>query len=144
MDDFENDLQKTVNSQDLSNNSAKINASKDDSTLFAKGSRMQSFLKIPGSPVDKDAVYPLLRKLKRVIREAGLNALISFPVVHCPQSYGVVLQAEERTNSIGKVIPGWKIVYSGDTRQCPELIEASRNATNLTQVDLTCSMKSKL
>ncbi|KAI5439796.1 hypothetical protein KIW84_025245 [Lathyrus oleraceus] len=126
LDDFENDLQKTVNSQDLSNNSAKINASKDDSTLFAKGSRMQSYLKIPGSPVDKDAVYPLLRKLKHVIREAGLNALISFPVVHCPQSYGVVLQAEERTNSIGKVIPGWKIVYSGDTRPCPELIEASR------------------
>ena len=131
LDDFENDLQKTVNSQDLSNNSAKINASKDDSTLFAKGSRMQSYLKIPGSPVDKDAVYPLLRKLKHVIREAGLNALISFPVVHCPQSYGVVLQAEERTNSIGKVIPGWKIVYSGDTRPCPELIEASRNATVL-------------
>ncbi|KAI5413932.1 tRNAse Z TRZ4, mitochondrial isoform X2 [Lathyrus oleraceus] len=131
LDDFENDLQETVNSQDPSNNSAKINASKVDSTLFAKGSRMQSYLKIPGSPVDKDAVYPLLRKLKRVIREAGLNALISFPVVHCPQSYGVVLQAEERTNSIGKVIPGWKIVYSGDTRPCPELIEASRNATVL-------------
>lgn len=131
LDDFENDLQETVNSQDPSNNSAKINASKVDSTLFAKGSRMQSYLKIPGSPVDKDAVYPLLKKLKGVIREAGLNALISFPVVHCPQSYGVVLQAEERTNSVGKVIPGWKIVYSGDTRPCPELIEASRNATVL-------------
>ncbi|KAL5056956.1 hypothetical protein RYX36_028560 [Vicia faba] len=131
LNDFENDLQETVNSQDLSNNTAKINASKVDSTLFAKGSRMQSYLKVPGSPVDKDAVYPLLRKLKGVIREAGLNSLISFPVVHCPQSYGVVLQAEERTNSIGKVIPGWKIVYSGDTRPCPELIEASRNATVL-------------
>ncbi|CAI8611911.1 unnamed protein product [Vicia faba] len=131
LNDFENDLQETVNSQDPSNNTAKINASKVDSTLFAKGSRMQSYLKVPGSPVDKDAVYPLLRKLKGVIREAGLNSLISFPVVHCPQSYGVVLQAEERTNSIGKVIPGWKIVYSGDTRPCPELIEASRNATVL-------------
>ncbi|XP_058780560.1 tRNase Z TRZ3, mitochondrial isoform X1 [Vicia villosa] len=131
LDNFENDLQEKVNSEDLNNNSAKINASKLDSTLFAKGSRMQSYLKIPGSPVDKDAVYPLLKKLKGVIREAGLNSLISFPVVHCPQSYGVVLQAEERTNSIGKVIPGWKIVYSGDTRPCPELIEASRNATVL-------------
>ncbi|XP_004486765.1 tRNase Z TRZ3, mitochondrial isoform X2 [Cicer arietinum] len=131
LDDFENDLQETVNSQDLSNNNAEINASKVDSTLFAKGSRMESYWKRPDSPVDKGDVYPLLRKLKRAIHEAGLNALISFPVVHCPQSFGVVLKAEERTNSVGKVIPGWKIVYSGDTRPCPELIEASRGATVL-------------
>ncbi|GAU10965.1 hypothetical protein TSUD_112590 [Trifolium subterraneum] len=131
LNDFENDLQETVTSQDLSNNNAEINASKVNSTLFAKGSQMQSYWKRPGSPVDKDAVYPLLRKLKGVIQEAGLSALISFPVVHCPQSYGVVLKAEKRINSVGKVIPGWKIVYSGDTRPCPELIEASRDATVL-------------
>lgn len=129
--DFENDLQETVNSLDLNNNNAEINASKVDSTLFARGSPMQSLWKRPGSPVDKDTVYPLLRKLKGVIQEAGLNTLISFPVVHCSQSYGVVLEAEKRINSVGKVIPGWKIVYSGDTRPCPELIKASRDATVL-------------
>ncbi|CAL0324114.1 unnamed protein product [Lupinus luteus] len=80
---------------------------------------------------DKDAVSPILKKFKGVIHEAGLKSLISFPVIHCPQAFGVVLQAEERSNSVGKVIPGWKVVYSGDTRPCPELVEASQGATVL-------------
>ncbi|XP_020209333.1 tRNAse Z TRZ4, mitochondrial [Cajanus cajan] len=132
LDAFEDDFQGNLaSSQNLNNNNGDSNASKVDSTLFAKGSRMQSYFKRPGSPVDKDAVSPILKKFKEVIQEAGLKALISFPVVHCPQAFGVVLKAEERTNSVGKVIPGWKIVYSGDTRPCPELIEASRGATVL-------------
>uniref|UniRef100_A0A2N9IXI7 ribonuclease Z n=1 Tax=Fagus sylvatica TaxID=28930 RepID=A0A2N9IXI7_FAGSY len=100
-----------------------------DSTLFAKGSRMQSYWKRPGSPVDNRMALPILKTLKEALSEAGLEALISFPVVHCPQAFGVVLKAAERINSVGKVIPGWKIVYSGDTRPCPELIEASLGAT---------------
>ncbi|PNY10429.1 zinc phosphodiesterase ELAC protein 2-like, partial [Trifolium pratense] len=129
LDDFENDMQETVKSQDLSNNNAEINASKVDSTLFAKGSQMQSYWKRPGSPVDKDAVYPLLRKLKGVIQEAGLSALISFPVVHCPQSYGVVLKAEERINSVGKVIPGWKIA-TFEEGMVEEAIAKNHSTTN--------------
>ncbi len=43
------------------------------------------------------------------------------PVVHCKKAYGVVV--EHKT--------GWKIVYSGDTRPCPELAEAGRNANLL-------------
>ncbi|XP_014499505.1 tRNase Z TRZ3, mitochondrial [Vigna radiata var. radiata] len=132
LDAFEDDFQgNSVNSQTLNNNNGDLIASKVDSTLFARGSRMQSFFRRPGSPVDKDVVSPILKKFKEVIQEAGLKALISFPVVHCPQAFGVVLKAEEKTNSVGKVIPGWKIVYSGDTRPCPELIEASRGATVL-------------
>ena len=100
-------------------------------TLFARGSRMQSYWRQPGSPVDHSAAYPFLKSLKKVLREAGLEALISFPVVHCPQAFGIVLKAAERVNSVGKVIPGWKIVYSGDTRPCPELVDASRGATVL-------------
>lgn len=115
-----------VNSQDMNNDDSEVIASKVDSTLFARGSRMESFWKRPG--VDTDVV---LKKLKEVIKEAGLSALISFPVIHCPQAFGVVLTAEERTNSVGKVIPGWKLVYSGDTRPCPELVEASQGATVL-------------
>ena len=131
-DDFEDGFPGIpVNSQDESNNNREVIASKVDSTLFARGSRMQSYWKRPGSPVDKDAVSPILEKFKGVIHEAGLKALISFPVVHCPQAFGVVLTAAERTNTAGKVIPGWKIVYSGDTRPCPELVEASRGATVL-------------
>ncbi|XP_061374803.1 tRNAse Z TRZ4, mitochondrial isoform X2 [Gastrolobium bilobum] len=120
-----------VNSQDVNNNNGEVIASKVDSTLFARGSHMQSYWKRPGSPVDKNAVSPILKKFKEVIEEAGLKALISFPVIHCPQAFGVVLKAEERVNSVGKVIPGWKIVYSGDTRPCPELVEASQGATVL-------------
>ncbi|KAK8274423.1 hypothetical protein V6Z11_D10G072800 [Gossypium hirsutum] len=100
-------------------------------TLFAKGSRMQSYLWQPGSPVDHSAAYPFLKSLKKMLGEAGLEALISFPVVHCPQAFGIVLEAAERVNSVGKVIPGWKIVYSGDTRPCPELVDACRGATVL-------------
>lgn len=101
------------------------------SSLFTKGSRMQSYWKGPGSPVDINAAMPLLKCLNEVLNEAGLEALISFPVVHCPQAYGIVLKAAERVNLDGKMIPGWKIVYSGDTRPCPELMEASRGATLL-------------
>ncbi|KAL4387513.1 hypothetical protein GQ457_09G006540 [Hibiscus cannabinus] len=100
-------------------------------TLFARGSRMQSYLRQPGSPVDHSAAYPFLRRLNNILGEAGLEALISFPVVHCPQAFGIVLKAAERVNSVGKVIPGWKIVYSGDTRPCQELVDACRGATVL-------------
>lgn len=103
-------------------------AQKIDSTLFGRGSLMQSYWKKPGSLVDNTAAMESLRK---VLGDVGLEALISFPVVHCPQAFGVALKAAERTNSVGKVIPGWKIVYSGDTRPCPELIKASRGATIL-------------
>ncbi|CAL1400324.1 unnamed protein product [Linum trigynum] len=103
-----------------------------ESTLFAKSNnRMQSVWTRPGSPVDKATYYPLLKKLQTVLNEAGLESLISFPVVHCPQAFGVALEAADRFNSVGKPIPGWKIVYSGDTRPCPELVEASRGATVL-------------
>ena len=99
-----------------------------ESNLFTKGSRMQSFW---NKPVDNSTAFPLLKSLKKVLSESGLETLISFPVVHCPQAFGIVLKAADRINSVGKIIPGWKIVYSGDTRPCAELVEASRGATVL-------------
>ncbi|KAJ0075247.1 hypothetical protein Patl1_34082 [Pistacia atlantica] len=68
---------------------------------------------------------------KKCFHEAGLETLISIPVVHCQEAFGIVLKASERINGAGKVIPGWKIVYSGDTRPCPALAEASCGATVL-------------
>ena len=50
----------------------------------------------------------------------GLN-VETVPVIHCPESYGAVV-------SQGK---NWRVVYSGDTRPCPALIEAGKNATLL-------------
>ncbi|KAH6758826.1 tRNAse Z4 [Perilla frutescens var. frutescens] len=102
-----------------------------DSTLFARGSRMQSYTKRPPSPTRNPAAVSILKSLKKALSEAGLEALISFPVVHCPQAYGVVLQAASRINRAGKTIPGWKVVYSGDTRPCQALVEASQGATVL-------------
>ncbi|KAL7180239.1 hypothetical protein ACSBR1_043457 [Camellia fascicularis] len=102
-----------------------------NSTLFANGTRMQNYWRRPDSPVNNAVVFPILKNLKEVLREAGLEALISFPVVHCPQAYGVSLKATDRINGVGKVVPGWKIVYSGDSRPCPELIKASHEATVL-------------
>ncbi|XP_042012048.1 tRNAse Z TRZ4, mitochondrial-like [Salvia splendens] len=69
--------------------------------------------------------------LCKILGELGLEALVSFSVIHCPGAYGVVLQAASRINSAGKTIPGWKVVYSGDTRPCPKLVWAARRATVL-------------
>lgn len=103
-----------------------------DSILFAKGSPMQSHWKRPGSPVDGNLAYPIIKNLTDVVGDAGLESVISFPVVHCPQAFGVVLKGADRLHSDGRrIIPGWKIVYSGDTRPCPELVEASQGATVL-------------
>ncbi|KAL7162496.1 hypothetical protein ACSBR2_042899 [Camellia fascicularis] len=102
-----------------------------NSILFANGTHMQNYWRGPDSPVNNAVVFPILKNLKELLREAGLEALISFPVVHCPQAYGVSLKATDRINGVGKVVPGWKIVYSGDSRPCPELIKASHEATVL-------------
>lgn len=102
-----------------------------NSSLFSKGAPMQSCWKRPGSPPDISAAFPLMRTMKKMLGEMGLDELISFPVVHCPQAFGVSLKASQRPNAAGKLIEGWKIVYSGDTRPCPELTEASKGATVL-------------
>eukprot|EP00943_MAST-04B_sp_MAST-4B-sp1_P006314 g6314.t1 len=53
--------------------------------------------------------------------ELGITALINVPVHHCRDSHGLVLQ----------LISGEKIVYSGDTRPCNNLVNAGSNATVL-------------
>nr|CAD1843410.1 unnamed protein product [Ananas comosus var. bracteatus] len=99
-----------------------------ENTLFAPCSRMESYKRRPASPIEASKS---LTKLKEVLSEAGLEILYSVPVRHCPEAFGVVLKCKERANSVGKVIPGWKLVYSGDTRPCSTLIEASNDATIL-------------
>ncbi|CAO2205041.1 unnamed protein product [Urochloa humidicola] len=98
-----------------------------ENTMFAPGSRMENYNRKPASPRDTTA----LANFKEVLQESGLEILYSVPVVHCPQAFAVVLRASEKVNSAGKAIPGWKVVYSGDTRPCPALIDASRDATVL-------------
>ncbi|KAG0455755.1 hypothetical protein HPP92_023543 [Vanilla planifolia] len=102
-----------------------------ETNLFAQGGGMQSCWMKLGSLVETDASRAVLRRLKEVLCEAGLESLSSVPVVHCPQAFAVVLKAAGRRNCSGRVVPGWKVVYSGDTRPCQSLIDASRNATVL-------------
>lgn len=102
-----------------------------EGSLFTQGSPMQSVFKRSDISMDNSSVLLCLKNLKKVLSEIGLNDLISFPVVHCPQAYGVVIKAAERVNSVGEQILGWKMVYSGDSRPCPETVEASRDATIL-------------
>ena len=47
--------------------------------------------------------------------------LETVPVIHCKHAFGVVVRHAS----------GWSIVYSGDTRPCPELIQAGRGASLL-------------
>ncbi|KAL2490903.1 tRNAse Z4 [Abeliophyllum distichum] len=98
-----------------------------DSTMFARDC-MRSCSKKQRSPVKNAAAVPILRSLKKVLLEAGLETLISVPVEHCEPAFGVVMKAANRINRVGKTIPGWKLVYSGDTRPCHELIQASCGA----------------
>ncbi|XP_021862861.2 tRNase Z TRZ3, mitochondrial [Spinacia oleracea] len=131
-DSFEGSLNSDIDSSSSLSSSPTTNHGVNvDSTLFVKGTPMQSYWKRPSSPVGNAASMEKLFHLKKVLQDSGLETLISFPVVHCPQAFGVVLQAGDRINSIGEVIPGWKMVYSGDTRPCQALIDASRGATVL-------------
>jgi ribonuclease Z len=70
----------------------------------------------PNFPLFLDAVAAL-----------GLSRLHSVPVVHCAHAYAAVLE-EAPPAGAG---PGWKVVYSGDTRPCDSLVEAARGASLL-------------
>jgi hypothetical protein len=51
----------------------------------------------------------------------GFTRWQSVAVNHCHGAHGLVLEHSQ----------GWKLVYSGDTRPCPALVEAGRGATLL-------------
>ena len=76
--------------------------------------------------------FPLDPRLVSAAASLGLRRIVSVPVVHCAQSFALVLEAEPPEKN-GSVVtePGWKAVYSGDTRPCASLTEAARDATVL-------------
>ena len=59
--------------------------------------------------------------LSAVKTQLGLKTLQSVLVVHCAHAYAAVLEGEV----------GWKVVFSGDTRPCDQLVQAAQNATLL-------------
>ncbi|KAF9107465.1 hypothetical protein BGX27_008728 [Mortierella sp. AM989] len=52
---------------------------------------------------------------------SGFSEISTVDVIHCPWSYGISMTHKD----------GWKIVYSGDTRPCENLVEAGQGATVL-------------
>ena len=71
------------------------------------------------------------RNLKNVLHAMGLRSCVSIQVVHCLNAYGIVLESQPKQENGGNVKPGWKLVYSGDTRPCEAMVEASIGATVL-------------
>ncbi|KAH9301436.1 hypothetical protein KI387_013019 [Taxus chinensis] len=94
-------------------------------------SQMQSYGPRPGVQDGTVLDFTGLHKLKKVLSEAGIEVLNSIPVVHCREAFGVVLQAIRRKNNADEIVPGWKLVYSGDTRPCKDLRDAACGATVL-------------
>lgn len=80
-----------------------------------------------------------LSKVRAVCRELGLRRLSATHVVHCAHSFALTLQSEPKLppqhwatgGATAGDDGGWKLVYSGDTRPCPALTAASKNATVL-------------
>ena len=59
--------------------------------------------------------------LDKVKFQLGLRRLQSVLVVHCAHAYAAVLEGQA----------GWKVVFSGDTRPCDQLVAAAQHATLL-------------
>lgn len=71
-----------------------------------------------------EAVAPHLQAVKERL---GLARLQSVKVDHCAHAYGCALTASDAATGGAP----WSLVFSGDTRPCPELIEAAKGATLL-------------
>ena len=59
--------------------------------------------------------------VSQVKAQLGLKTLQSLLVVHCAHAYAAILEGES----------GWKLVFSGDTRPCEQMVLAAKDATLL-------------
>ncbi|KAG0046168.1 hypothetical protein BGZ83_008642 [Gryganskiella cystojenkinii] len=59
--------------------------------------------------------------LRELLKTSGFEEIKTVDVIHCPWAYGISMKHKE----------GWKIVYSGDTRPCQNLVSAGQDATVL-------------
>jgi ribonuclease Z len=79
------------------------------------------------------AVSPEVRAaIDAVVASLGLSRFESVMVAHCAHAYGLVLEGGvASSNEAAGGGTGWKLVFSGDTRPCPQLVEAAKGATLL-------------
>jgi ribonuclease Z len=72
-----------------------------------------------------------------ILSDIGIQRLENIQVIHCGQSYGLVLEGSGYPNlheEVGEEALGrstFKLVYSGDTRPSDRLVEMGRDATIL-------------
>jgi len=77
---------------------------------------------VPMQKLEPEKYAPEKILLDRVIRPLGLKSFINVPVDHtCSEAYGIVITHQK----------GWKVVFSGDTRPCANLINAGKDCTVL-------------
>lgn len=67
------------------------------------------------------------RRANAILQSLYIHELKNIRVEHCPQSYGVSIVFAPNANREAVI----KVVYSGDTRPCPDLVELGQNATIL-------------
>jgi len=60
-------------------------------------------------------------RLGKLLKSSGLSDIAAVEVIHCKWAYGISLT----------YMDGWKVVYSGDTRPCNNLVDAGQGATVL-------------
>jgi ribonuclease Z len=63
----------------------------------------------------------LMNFASKILESMGISEIVNVPVHHCPQSYGLSILWKN----------GLKLVYSGDTRPCKQLVELGLGATIL-------------
>jgi ribonuclease Z len=99
--------------------------------ISPKRSQMRNFWLQTGANLQAGIDWEGREKLRETLSVMGLAKLRSVPVVHCAHAFGVMLEAQGCVMSNGLKRPGWKLVYSGDTRPCKALVDASQDATVL-------------
>ncbi|KAJ1647416.1 hypothetical protein LPJ64_001192 [Coemansia asiatica] len=88
--------------------------------LHDQGQQSASYFKTNTTPVSANTDA----NVKTVKRDLGLTDLATCSVIHCPWAYGLSITHES----------GWKLVYSGDTRPCTNLVTLGRHGDRLPTV----------
>lgn len=77
-----------------------------------------------GSDVD----HQIRNLLEDTKKSMGIQRLESIRVQHCSHAFALAIESNDFDHETSQ---GWKIVFSGDTRPCDQLIKAAENATVL-------------
>lgn len=110
-----------VESIEITEDSEDLKATKRARTMFLNYSTYyQQFLSSEHSES--------LSFLQKIFETIGIESLSNIPVIHCRQSYGLILTAKIEREIINRQTKTLKLVYSGDTRPCDQLVLFGKDA----------------